>query len=73
MQPSEITAHKVDRAGTKFRRGINEVSLHHFAIRADILVEPRLMSTRLSWGLRSRPAYGALKQFVGITFRIEPA
>src|SRR5208283_5068591 len=40
MQPSEITAHEIDRIGTKLRRETHDGSLRHFAIGADILMKP---------------------------------
>ncbi len=73
MQPSEITAHEIDSIGPKLPPETHVFSLPHLTTGADILAKAGLRGKRLSRGPAPRPAYRALKQFVGITFRIERA
>jgi len=73
MQPSEITAHEIDSIGPKLPPETHIFSLPHLTTGADILAKAGLRGERLSRGPAPWPAYRALKQFVGITFRIERA
>src|SRR5271165_2091228 len=73
MQPSEITAHETDSIGPKLPPRTHIFSLRHLATGAEILAKAGLRGERPSCGPAPWPAYRALKQFVGITFRIERA
>jgi hypothetical protein len=73
MKPSEITAHEIDSIGPKLPPETHLFSLPHLTTGADILAKAGLRGERLSRGPAPWPAYRALKQFVGITFRIERA
>ena len=71
MQPSEITAHEIDSMGPKLPPETHIFSLRHLTTGADNLAKAGLRGERLSRGPPPWPVYRALKQFVGITFRIE--
>jgi hypothetical protein len=71
MQPSEITAHEIDSIGPKLPPETHIFSLRHLTTGADNLAKAGLRGERLSRDLAPWPAYRAVKQFVGITFRIE--
>jgi hypothetical protein len=73
MQPSEIIAQKIDRTGPKLPRKTRDVSMRHLAIGADIFTEPRLSDSSFASVPGIPPAYRALEQSVGVTFRIERA
>jgi hypothetical protein len=73
MLPSDIIAHKIDRIGPNLPRGTHDVSMRHFVTGADMFTDPRLRGSLFALVPGPSPAYGALEQSVGVTFRIERA
>lgn len=73
MQPSEIIAPEINRIGPKLPREMSDVSMRQLATGSDIFTKPRLRCRLFASVAGTPPAYRALEQSVGVTFRIERA